>query len=255
MALAWQETAFSLALSAMAVPVVVLVEMRLITPLILLLRTRKAHKLALCAALYMLVVGLRRQVRKILIALALADSADGGGEGGGGAGGGERDGEGRDGEHRHGHGHEPPEDSAGGGGQPASESAAAAADGDSGGGYSLDGGGGADEDGAGDAGFTHAAVDASQIAEDAAMKASMLLARAAAAKEVDVKKLEAQGQRVALGADEPTSRPTACIAATSTALTSTARLRKTSKPQDDVDVDADADADDGDADDADDGGD
>jgi len=52
----------------------------------------------------------------------------------------------------------------------------------------FDGGGGTEEDGAGDAG-KNAELDAAQTAQDVIVKTSGLVARAAAAKEVDVKKL------------------------------------------------------------------
>ena len=233
----WQEVAFSLALSAMAVPIVVVVEMRLVTPLILLLRTRKANKLALCAACYMLCAGLRRSIRKLLKALALSEAADE-----------DEDDEGQ-----------PQQSNEGDGGGVDGDEPSATSDASTGGsdaaasggeqarvagversassGYSLGGGGGADEDGEGDVGGG-AAFDESLIAEDAVTKGAKLLARAAAAKEVDIKKVAVPA------GDESTSLEGTTFGVTTTATTFAHRLRQ--RVEADNDDAADADADEGD---------
>jgi len=58
--------AFVLALIAVAIPILTLIEERLVSPLVLIWRNGKAHKLSFAAGLYMLVVGLRKQVFKLI---------------------------------------------------------------------------------------------------------------------------------------------------------------------------------------------
>ena len=101
-----QNSGFLLSLIAMGVPVVQLLEQRLLTPVIGIFKTRAANPLALCAAVYMLAASLPRQIDRLLSAImggavdsaqaaqsASADAGDeavvedgGGGDGGGGDG-------------------------------------------------------------------------------------------------------------------------------------------------------------------------
>ena len=205
----WQTATLSLALSAMCVPIVVVVEMRFVTPLILLCRTKKAQKLTICAAAYMLLIGLRRHVTKIVNFLVGRDDS------------GEAEAKEEESESRRDEG-------------------------------DIDGGGG-DEDGAGgDDGSAAMQVDACQIADDAGTKASILLARAAAAKEVEVKKVPLTTMASASSNDEHTSDISPRTATGPTALDAPAAGRKAQRrdaaDQDDTadDVADDADVDGGD---------
>ena len=95
---------FWAAITAMAMPILQLVEQRCLTPSILLFRNKTGDKMALSAAFYLLVTALPRQIMRLRDALAssagmdVEDAAGGasadagddeGGGGGGGGGGGE----------------------------------------------------------------------------------------------------------------------------------------------------------------------
>ncbi len=233
----WQDAALALSLSAMSVPILVVIEMRLITPLVLLMRNRTGQRLALCAAAYMLGVGLYRGITKMMLATAAAGADESGTD----------DAEASE-----------PKRSAGAEGRSSgatADNSEAGADGhdeaaqvshQSSRSLAFDGGGGTEEDGAGDM-ATGAQVDAGQITQDAVLKASGLVARAAAAKEVDVKKLATMPEpAMAAG-----TRLRIMGHAQRMAGRTTDSARRT-RFQDDVDVDAEADAD---VDGADDGGD
>jgi len=75
------DLAFHVALSAMAVPILQLVEQRCITPTYNVIYTHNCNVLALGAALYMLAMSLRRRLKKILVFIAgHEDDGDGNGE-------------------------------------------------------------------------------------------------------------------------------------------------------------------------------
>ena len=183
--------ALVLSLGAMVVPIVTVIEMRLVTPLILLNRTRKAHRLALCAAFYMLIIGLRRQILKILTAMATDADPDA-----------SADQEGEDGSDHHAGniGEHDGTDGSGGGSDANATNPSSR----------FDGGAAMDEDDAGGCGGSSAlSVDAGTIVQDAVLKTSGLAARAAAAKEVDVKRVDvgvAAAARQAGATDEASRR-------------------------------------------------
>jgi len=190
----WQAAAFVFSLLAIGVPILLVVEMRLLTPLVMLARSRECHALSLCAALYMLAVGLRKGVQKMMMTLAGFET-DVGGAGPRGAGdapsgeGAAEAGAGNGIDAAHGQ-------SDGANATLASDSHGVEAVAQQSRVVDPGRGGGMDEDDPGDAGTaTDGILGAADVAEVAMLKASGLAARAAAAKEVDVKRLEISSKK------------------------------------------------------------
>jgi len=73
----YRDVAFAIALSAMAVPVMQLLEQRFVTPTVNIVLTRNCNVLALCAAAYMLGMSIPRQVKKFLMFIAGHEDPDG----------------------------------------------------------------------------------------------------------------------------------------------------------------------------------